>query len=515
LRFADLNQEQCEMLRKYRSMLEPHVKAGLSDVLVKFETMPECSPSFDNDSQIDRLHDLQTAHWTVLTDARFDSLYAERVKILSDAESRMGIEPRWHIAGHAIVLEKMVSGLLAEQKHGMMLPGTKRKNRELAEAIRAVVRLVMLDTEISVSLRFNEMRIKHAQDLARQREDDRSGITAILGSVLKKFSEGDLSVRVEGDIPEEFKPLADDLNNALAKIGATLTATNASLRDAYRVTERLTGEGKMLADVSQQHAQQVSGASALLSELIGNSTKTSEQINLAQNAAVSVERAATDGGAAVGAAINAMADIEKSAEQIGKIIGSIDEIAFQTNLLALNAGIEAARAGDSGRGFAVVAQEVRALAQRSAEAAREIKDLVSITKHQVEAGVRTVNQTQSAIGGVATQVSGVSEMISSIAVRTKDGAERLHQTFEAMGAIRLDAERLDQRIGNSVQESDHLQTVILELGKTIREYRVSRNLHVVADSPPPKRAEQAATWLAQDQTHYGYEHHQFRRQGAN
>lgn len=515
LRFADLNQEQCELLRKYRAMLEPHVNAGLRDVLVKFETMPECSPSFENDSQIDRLHDLQTAHWTVLTDARFDSLYAERVKVLSDAESRMGIEPRWHIAGHAIVLEKMISGLLAQQRSGLLMPAARRKNRELVEAISAVIRLVMLDTEISVSLRFNEMRIKHTQELARQRDDDRSGVVDILGNVLAKFAEGDLSARVEGEVPDELMPLADNLNSALAKISATLSGTHSSLREAYIVSERLSSESKALAGVSQNHAVSVGNAAELLTQLIGNSAMTSEQIQRAQLATRTAERAATEGGSAVGQAISAMSDIEKSAEQIGKIIGSIDEIAFQTNLLALNAGIEAARAGDSGRGFAVVAQEVRALAQRSAEAAREIKDLVSVTKHQVDAGVRTVNQTQSAIGGVATQVSDISEMIGTIAARTKDDADRLSQTSTVLGSIRHDADRFDECIGASTKESDHLQTVILELGQTIREYRISRNLQVVAENPPPRRAEATTPWLVQEQTNYGYEHHQFRRQGVN
>lgn len=515
LRFAGLNQEQCELLRKYRSQLEPHVKAGLRDILVKFETMPECSPSFENDSQIDRLHDLQSAHWTVLTDARFDSLYAERVKVLSDAEARMGIEPRWHIAGHAIVLEKMVSALLEQQSLRSLLPGSRRKNQELAEAIRSVIRLVMLDTEIAVSLRFNEMRIKHSQELARQREEDRIGIVEVLGGVLQQFAHGDLTARVSGDVPDEFKPLADHLNTALDQIGSTLAHTNNRLRDAYRVAVKLNEDGRALSAFGEQQVAQVSDTSDLVSNLLGSSQLTTDQIVTVQHATHEVERAANVGSAAVGDAISAMSDIEKSAEQIGKIIGAIDEIAFQTNLLALNAGIEAARAGESGRGFAVVAQEVRALAQRSAEAAREIKDLVTVTKHQVDAGVKTVNRTQEAISGVATQVSGVSEMIGAIAARAKDDASRLSQTSEKLRTLHHDVSTFDTRVEQSCQEADQLQTVILELGQTIREYRINRNLHVVAENSQPKRAEIAQAWFAQEQNQNGYEQHQFRRQGVN
>lgn len=515
LRFAGLDQEQCDLLRKYRVMLEPHVQAGLRDLLVKFETMPECSPVFENDSQIDRLHDLQNAHWSVLTDARFDSLYAERVKVLSDAETRMGIEPRWHIAGHAVVLEKLVSALMSQQSHGIMMPGARRKNQELAEAIRSIIRLVMLDTEISVSLRFNELRIKHAQELAKQRDEDRSGVVELLGNVLKQFADGDLSARVDGAVPEEFKALADSLNLALTKMGNTLSSTNQRLRDAYRMSDELIQRSKALAELNESQGQKLNGANSLLEQLLGSASTTANQIHMARDVASSVERAATDGGQAVGEAISAMSDIENSAEQIGKIIGAIDEIAFQTNLLALNAGIEAARAGDSGRGFAVVAQEVRALAQRSADAAREIKDLVSITKHQVGAGVRTVNRTQEAIGGVATQVAGVSEMISAIAARTKDDAQRLSQTADVLRTLHHDHEILDSRIGQSQDDSDRLQTVILELGQTIREYRISRNLHVVEQTVPSPRAEIVQTWLSENPNNNGYEQQQFRRQGVN
>jgi methyl-accepting chemotaxis protein len=169
-----------------------------------------------------------------------------------------------------------------------------------------------------------------------------------------------------------------------------------------------------------------------------------------------------------------MADIEQSAEKIGQIIGTIDEIAFQTNLLALNAGIEAARAGDSGRGFAVVAQEVRALAQRSAEAAREIKTLVSTTKAQVDAGVQMVGRTQDSIGSIVRQVTGINEAITTIAANTGEHAASLDALTGDVKSLGADVAASAGVARNSADGADHLHTVILELGQTIREFRIAR-----------------------------------------
>ena len=129
---------------------------------------------------------------------------------------------------------------------------------------------------------------------------------------------------------------------------------------------------------------------------------------------------AETGGVVVQKAVAAMGEIERSSDQISQIIGVIDEIAFQTNLLALNAGVEAARAGDSGRGFAVVASEVRALAQRSAGAAKEIKSLISASSQEVGRGVGLVNEASSALNGITDQVAQMDQLASDIAAAAQE-----------------------------------------------------------------------------------------------
>ena len=151
----------------------------------------------------------------------------------------------------------------------------------------------------------------------------------------------------------------------------------------------------------------------------------------------------------VGKAITAMGEIEGSARQIGQIIGVIDEIAFQTNLLALNAGVEAARAGDAGRGFAVVASEVRALAQRSAEAAKEIKALISASSQQVGQGVQLVGETGQALQRIDGEVTRINELVIEIATSAHEQAIGLEQVNAAVNQM----DQVTQQNAAMVEES--------------------------------------------------------------
>nr|WP_272871768.1 globin-coupled sensor protein [Agrobacterium tumefaciens] len=513
LRFAGLDETQSDFLRSYRSMLEPYVKAGLRDVMTRFQSMPDCSPSFESENQLDRLHDLQSSHWSVLTDARFDALYAERVKVLSDNASRMGLDPRWQIASHAVVLEHLVGGLVAEHAPRSILPGNRKKTRELAEAVKNVVRLVMVDTEIAVSLRFNELRLRHGRELAEQRDSDRSEAAKLLGTALTAFAAGDLQARIGGEVPEAYRDVAASFNTALETIGASLIAAQNSIGEAEALGARFADMGRSIAERSRQQVEALAETSRAIQTMIGNVAENGARISATETAVSRAREAAVESGKAIGEAIDAMSDIEQSAEQIGRIIGTIDEIAFQTNLLALNAGIEAARAGESGRGFAVVAQEVRALAQRSADAAREIKSLVGTTKTQVEGGVRMVNRTQDAIGGVVRQVSGINDMIAEVSRHTAEQAGELQSVAADIGEQQRQAGRNAVDISASASEADALQTVILELGRTIREFRIARQGQARAASGAD-RQDTSFMARADNRTDYGQDYQQFRRQGV-
>jgi methyl-accepting chemotaxis protein len=182
-----------------------------------------------------------------------------------------------------------------------------------------------------------------------------------------------------------------------------------------------------LARRTEQQAASLEETAAALEEITATVKNTSEGATYAQKVVSQAKMDADKSGEIVQQAIIAMSGIEKSSQQIGQIIGVIDEIAFQTNLLALNAGVEAARAGDAGRGFAVVASEVRALAQRSAEAAKEIKGLISTSTTQVVQGVNLVGETGKALGRIVTEVNEINGIVFDISAQAQEHASGLQQ----------------------------------------------------------------------------------------
>jgi methyl-accepting chemotaxis protein len=205
--------------------------------------------------------------------------------------------------------------------------------------------------------------------------------------------------------------------------------------------------------------------------------KSSDNAEKARGVTQNAKSNAEKSGQVVREAVEAMGGIEKSSQSITQIIGVIDEIAFQTNLLALNAGVEAARAGDAGRGFAVVAQEVRALAQRSADAAKEIKGLIRASSEQVGKGVKLVGETGQTLDQILGQVIEINDLVGEIAASSKEQAGGLAEVNAAVNQMGQVIHQNGAMVEQSAAAAGALTAEVEDLERLLGGFQVGAQIH--------------------------------------
>jgi methyl-accepting chemotaxis protein len=292
-------------------------------------------------------------------------------------------------------------------------------------------KVVKFATDITAAenerIRAEHERIIKAEDQARIVESMSNGIA--------QQTHGNLTYRLDEAFPHEYEKLRVDFNASMDKLQQAMLAINAGTEALGSSAAEVSSASDDLSRRTEQQAANLEETAASLDEITATVKKTAEGANHARDAVSAVRSDADKSGVIVRQAMDAMNAISKSSQQITQIIGVIDEIAFQTNLLALNAGVEAARAGDAGRGFAVVASEVRALAQRSAEAAKEIKGLIFTSTNQVSQGVDLVSETGKALERIVEQVSEVNTAVAGIAVSAQEQATGLNQVNTAINQM--------------------------------------------------------------------------------
>jgi len=254
---------------------------------------------------------------------------------------------------------------------------------------------------------------QQAEELARMNAVQKETL-GFLAQALDGLAEGDLDYRIDNRVPPEFAAIAHSFNKAadsLLEILAELSNSAEGLQPVASGLKESTGE---LSSHADRQALALERGSDVLRGIGGSVRSTREVVGKAVISIRETEAEVRSSNTVVDKAVAAMGAIDESSKKIANIISVIDDIAFQTNLLALNAGVEAARAGEAGKGFAVVAQEVRQLSQRCAEAADEIKDLITVSSRQVKSGVELVEKTGAALHGILCRVDDVQTMIEGL-----------------------------------------------------------------------------------------------------
>jgi methyl-accepting chemotaxis protein len=347
------------------------------------------------------------------------------VGMLAYAAIRASIRPLGILTGS---VETISSGNL-----DVSVPYLDRKNEfgGIARAL-AVFRenaLSKLQMEIESENRRLETDEERSRRDLEKREMDREIDFAVnaIAAGLGRLSQGDLTQQIETPFTGRLEQLRTDFNGSVTRLQETLCHIRDNAQAIQRNGGRMLSSADALSKRTEAQAASLEETAAAVEEITVTVKSSSGRAQETNRAVAETKKSADSSASVVANAIAAMGRIEDASHQIEQIIEVIDDIAFQTNLLALNAGIEAARAGDAGKGFAVVAQEVRELAQRSANAAKEIKTLIDKSTREVSTGSALVQETGAVLASISKQIVAISQHVEMIATASRDQSSALQE----------------------------------------------------------------------------------------
>jgi len=327
----------------------------------------------------------------------------------------------------------------------------------------------------------SERRQTEAERAAAAEEQRR--VVDALGRGLAMLAQGDLTCRIVEAFPPAYVALRDNFNETMDSLERTILQLNTSVHSLNAGIGEISRSSDNLSRRTEQQAASLEETAAAMNEIAEQMRTGSRN---ATDAAGRVNEACADAdrsNAVVRKAIAAMKGIEASSEKVTQIIGVIDEIAFQTNLLALNAGVEAARAGEAGKGFAVVAQEVRELAQRSAQAAKEIKMLISASSAQVQEGVTLVGETGGALTRIAERILSVNQLIQGISASAHEQSAGLQEINTAVNNM----DQVTQQNAAMVEETTAAANLLNDEAATLRDMVMRFTVRRAAEASPRAR----------------------------
>lgn len=364
--------------------------------------------------------------------------------------------------GESSIVRVGLHALILVAEAGVLLALTTMMWKAFASASEAITGAHAAQVEAEKHSQSAEMAQNEVAAAQQQRDAEKAmetdklqDVIDALGTGLSKLAQGDVTYRMREQFDGPFEQLSEDFNSSVRKLEFALSSVSKTAKHLSHGTGEMSQSSDELAHRAEQQAAALNETGIAIENISTSIEKTSQKANEAGSRVADTKEKTAHSAKIVANAISAMDEIKQSSEQVGQIINVIDEIAFQTNLLALNAGVEAARAGEAGKGFAVVAQEVRELAGRSANAAKEIQQLIDKSEKQVANGVSLVNDTGATLKVIEDEVFNINELISEMASTFNEqasGVREVNSAVSEMDGVTQQNAQMAKQSTQSIQE---------------------------------------------------------------
>jgi len=427
LDFIGLEEVHAKALAGIWPVLEGHLDGILNKFYGHLTNFPQLQPLLAGDGKIEHLKNAQRSHWQLLFGGGFGPEYFGRAVAIGTTHQRIGLEPRWYVAAYAIVLGDLLSIVRANSK----------KSKDTETVVEAVIRAVMLDMELAVSV-----YIEAGEKLVRE---ELQGLAATLDAEVRS------SVGSIVDHAKELDTSANTMSGATGRVEQASTSVASASEEATTSVETIAAAAEELSTSVSEVSRQMESTNTAITEV----TEESQQI------------------------AGVISGLNEEVQRIGSIVDLIRDVADQTNLLALNATIEAARAGEAGKGFAVVASEVKALAAQTGKATQDIADQVARVQAETGNAVSGIERIGDTVGRLQTIAAEVDAVLRDQGKATTEIAENVQQTASGTREVSGRISEVATEMSQLQEMSNSLLTVAQGLGTstTALEEKVAATIH--------------------------------------
>jgi methyl-accepting chemotaxis protein len=488
LDFVGLVGEERAALVRARPAISASLDAALDKFYAKATAIPETAKFFASEAHVKSAKSRQVRHWDQIASGEFDGKYVEAVTAIGKTHARLGLEPRWYIGGYALIMESIIKAVVEKHLEGFLY---KKKAKDISIEVTAIMKAAFVDMDYAISVYLDALQEQRAIGDAERKTHSVQQDEALsaLDRSLTGLANGDLTAKLGAALAPQFDGLKTNFNSALGTLDKALSSIVLAADETSGNAGELVTAVDDMARRTEQQAASLEQTAAALEEITTISKEAAIRTEEARRVVGHATEEARKSGEVVQQAVSAMSAIEESSQKITQIIGVIDQISFQTNLLALNAGVEAARAGDAGKGFAVVAQEVRELAQKSTDAAKQIKGLIDKSFEDVLTGVSLVNRTGEALRTIGEQVMHINGHIDAIAGSAREQAIGITEINTAVTGM----DQMTQQNAAMVEQTNAATHNLMRVSTTLKDlanqFTVSnrRHIEVVSRRAPERR----------------------------